>query len=438
MANCDVNVMCREQIEGTPDTYGVTTMPTTPDPLVSEVTRLAKDSTPGKIDEAYQTLQQGYQDFLDQQKACTGGNVDNAKAEQYWQDVTQELSRQGVIPDLSVAWANANFDKLDIMGRKTGDPKGPDGMLTIDEIRRASEHDQVFARQFEQSAGKRNFFFRVADLSDNGNTRKVIEQEDIDKYMRKADKRLHKIEKQDDALDAMGPLFEPVGCDKKPLIEYINGMHKVNGRITVKEMERFINECNTRPQDDVYNEKHAQYVQDILDGKYPQFERSGDGFNINKLGRKGGFSPGGINAPDDHVTVKENFDLRNKPIETKEINRPDACKEKEEQEKKEHTEKTEKTEKLGCVEVPDSIFKVRQGEGYWHVAKRLLSQNPQDKPTNQEIMHCMTVLMTQNSAALNKEQLHGYAPLLHTGNVVHCDINALCAQVPAAKRILRR
>ncbi len=87
--------------------------------------------------------------------------------------------------------------------------------------------------------------------------------------------------------------------------------------------------------------------------------------------------------------------------------------------------------------VPDGIFTVRQGEGYWHVAKRLLSLNPEAKPTNQEIMHCMTVMMTQNSAHM-AEKFPGYTPMLRPGDKVFCDVDKLCEQVSAAKKLLRR
>ncbi|HNH50718.1 MAG TPA: hypothetical protein PKY30_27030, partial [Myxococcota bacterium] len=91
----------------------------------------------------------------------------------------------------------------------------------------------------------------------------------------------------------------------------------------------------------------------------------------------------------------------------------------------------------GLVDVPDGIFTIRQGEGYWHVAKRLLSLNPEHKPSNQEIMHCMTVMMTENAAHFAKK-FPGYTPMLRPGDKVHCDIEKLCQQVPACQKYLRK
>ena len=414
------------------------------DPLVSEVSRLASEGQPNSYDRAYQALQNGFDKFLDNERQCSPDHtIDQAKADKYWSDINGELQQRGFLPGLSVAYLKANFDRLDTQGRKTGNPAGPDGMLTHSEIRQEDGRNKIFARQFDEQMGRKDFFHEVARKSDNGNTRKVIEHEDIDKYLRQQDKTNVRHEKQEEARQSMEPLFEENGCENKPLLEYLNS-RSVNGRVTVNEMERFLSECDRRQgsQDAVFNDKNRAYVESILNGDMG-WNKAGDGFNINKLARKAGFDALNMKEFNSAEQLKANYNAANEVFEEKtapnktEITPKTKCEEIEEETNKKN-EKTEKTEKLGCIEVPDSVFTVRQGEGYWHVAKRLLSLNPQDKPTNQEIMHCMTALMTQNSAALNKEQRHGYAPMLRPGDKVHCDINALCAQVPAAKRILRR
>lgn len=408
-----------------------------PDQIVSEVVNLANEAQPGAYDRAYNALQNGYDDFLTNERLCSPTHeVDQQKAQQYWDDINNELNKKGLMPGLSVAWAKANFDRLDTQGRKSHDPVGPDGMLTHSEIRQETGRNQVFARQFDIEQGRRDFFFEVSRLSNNGNTRKVIEHEDIDKYMRKADKTNWKQEKQQNARDAMQPLFDEHGCNNETLLQHLNSL-KRNGRVTVREMESFINDCNrTNEPNEIYNQENANYVRDILDGRYPEFERTGDGFNINKLARKGGFDALNMKTATAHSDLEKNYNAANEVAaektspNTTEITPKTKCEEIEEEQAK----VKDVQETSNAVDVPANIFEIRKGEGYWHVAKRVLSLDHQT-PTNQEIMHAMTVMMGQNAAHF-AEKRPGYTPVLHTGDVVHCDLNALAKQVPAAARAL--
>lgn len=416
------------------------------DPIISEVSRLASEGQPNSYDRAYQALQNGFDNFLETERLCSPSNqVDQAKADNYWKDINNELRDRGFLPGLSVAYLRANFDRLDTQGRKAGDPSGPDGMLTHSEIRQEEGRNKVFARQFDQQEGKRDFFFEVAKMSSNGNTRKVIEHEDIDKYERKQDRTNRKHEKQEAARESMAPLFEETECGK-PLLEYLNS-RTVNGRVTVPEMERFVRECDRRQndQDATFNDKNRDYVQHILNGDM-SWNRAGDGFQINKLARKGGFDALNMKDFSAHEDLKTNYEsakevFAEKTAPTQEDFTPKTkCEEIEEEAAKnkvEKVEKVEKTDKVDVVDVPDGIFTVRQGEGYWHVAKRLLSLDPTHKPNNNEIMHCMTAMMTQNAAHM-AEKFPGYTPMLRPGDKVHCDINSLCDQVPAAKKYLRK
>jgi hypothetical protein len=419
------------------------TMTKSSDPIISEVSRLASEGQPNSYDRAYQALQNGFDNFLENERLCSPTQqVDQAKADQYWKDINNELSTRGFLPGLSVAYLRANFDRLDTQGRRAGDPSGPDGMLTHSEIRQEDGRNQVFARQFDEQMGRKDFFHQVAKMHDPLHTRKEIEHEDVDKYLRKQDKTNRKHEKQESARESMSPLFEEGDCGK-PLLEYLNS-RAVNGRVTVREMERFVNECDRRQndQDATFNDKNRDYVMHILNGDM-SWNRAGDGFQINKLARKGGFDALNMQDFSSHEDLKQNYDAAKEVFEEKtaptaeNFTPPTKCEEIEEEAAKNKVEKVEKTDKVGVVEVPDGIFTVKHGEGYWHVAKRLLSLNPEHKPSNQEIMHCMTVMMTQNSAHF-AEKFPGYTPMLRPCDKVHCDINTLVDQVPAAKKYLRR
>ncbi len=428
-----------------------------PDPIVSEVSRLASEGQPNSYDRAYQALQTGFDKFLDNERLCSPNQqVDQMKADQYWNNINQELSQRGLLPGLSVAYLRANFERLDTQGRKSGDPAGPDGFLTHSEIRQEEGRNQVFARQFDQQEGKRDFFFEVAKMSNNGNTRKVIEQEDIDKYLRKQDKTNAKHEWQEAERQSMAPLFQESGCANKPLIEYLNSK-TVNGRVTVNEMNRFLDECDRRRcnPDGTFNQQNADYVQKILNGEM-DWNRAGDGFNINKLARRGGFDALNMKGFNSHEELEDNYNAASKVFAEKtapnenNITPKSKCEELEEQAaakaEEAHRKDAEKAAERqthgdkgaeGCPDVPDGLFTVRHGEGYWHVAKRLLSLDPAYKPSNNEIMHCMTLMMAQNTAHF-AEQYPGYTPMLRPGDVVHCDLNQLCAQSAAARKVLRK
>lgn len=413
-----------------------------PDPIVSEVSRLASEGQSGSYERAYQALQTGFDKFLENERLCSPNQqVDQAKADQYWKDINNELSNRGFIPGLSVAYLKENFNRLDTQGRKSGDLPGPDGVLTHSEIRQEEGRNKVFANHFDDMGGKKDFFHDVARMHDKLYTRKEIEHADVEKYLRKEDRMNRKHEKQEAARESMAPLFDGQECDKRTLLEHINSKNR-NGRVTVREMEMYLDEYGRRSNnpDSIYNQKNADYVQGILNGE-ERWNKAGDGFQINKLARKGNFDALNMTTASAHEDLKANYEAVKETFAEKvdpntETEKPKTkCEEIEEAEKK--TEKVEKVEKLDGVEVPDGIFTVRQGEGYWHVAKRLLSLNPEAKPTNQEIMHCMTVMMTQNSAHM-AEKFPGYTPMLHTGDKVHCDLTQLCEQVPAAKKFLRR
>lgn len=416
-------------------------MTKSPDPIIQEVSRLASEGQPNSYDRAYQALQNGFDNFLENERLCSPSHqVDQAKADQYWKDINNELSNRGFLPGLSVAYLRANFDRLDTQGRKSGDLSGPDGTLTHSEIRQEEGRNQIFARQFDEQMGRKDFFHQVAKMHDPLYTRKEIEQEDIDKYLRKQDKTNRKHEKQEAARESMAPLFDEGNC-AKPLLEYLNS-RAVNGRVTVREMERFVNECDRRQdnQDATFNDKNRDYVLHILNGDM-SWNRAGDGFQINKLARKGGFDALNMQDFSSHEDLKKNYDAAQEVFDEKtaptDENFTPKTKCEEVEEEKQKAEKLENTDRTGLVDVPDGIFTIRQGEGYWHVAKRLLSLNPECKPSNQEIMHCMTVMMTENTAHFAK-QFPGYTPMLHPGDKVHCDIEKLCQQVPACQKYLRK
>ncbi len=412
-----------------------------PDPIVSEVSRLASEGQPGSYERAYNALQDGFDKFLENERLCSPTQqVNQEKADQYWKDINSELSSRGFLPGLSVAYLKDNFGRLDTQGRKSGDLPGPDGMLTHSEIRQEEGRNKVFANHFDDMGGKKDFFHDVARMHDKLYTRKEIEHADVEKYLRKEDRQNRKHEKQEANRESMAPLFEGKECDTRTLLEHINSKNR-NGRVTVREMEMYLDECARRSNspDSIYNEKNADYVQGILNGE-ERWNKAGDGFQINKLARKGNFDALNMTTAGAHEDLKKNYEAAKEVFEEKvaptdeKFTPKTECEDQEEAAKLKETK--EKTDSGDRTEGSDGVYTVKAKQGYWHIFDDLCKQAGYNA-TNQEKMTGMNALMTMNNAH-HADKYPGYAPMLHPGDKVHFNMDKLCAQVPGLKKAMGR
>lgn len=394
------------------------------DPIVANVEKIARDPLAGGAERAYQALQQNYQQYADEHNCASQQELN-----QYWTGVTSELQRKGLMPDLAVAWANAEFHNLDTESRKRNDLPGSDGMLDRSELRKVQGKDSVFANVFMEQEGKRDFFHEVARKTDNGNTRKVIEQTDIDRYLNLSDKRTEKGRKQENAREAMAPLFEETE-NGQTLMASLD-LNK-NGRVSHREERLFMEQYRATPGEGVYTEKNAEYVKSIMEGRQSEFEKArlgGSGFGVNKLARKGGFDATSVNSSNDYDNIADNMHVAGKHGDDEfanEIKEAPLCPEP----KVEVIEPTS-PEKSGVND-----YTVTKGQGYWHVVKEAMN-DAGIKATNNEVFAVMTALMTEQHAQFSKQH-PGYKPTLHPGDVVHCDLDELAAKNPAVKKILRK
>ncbi|MBZ0186833.1 MAG: hypothetical protein K8F91_11355 [Candidatus Obscuribacterales bacterium] len=317
-------------------------------------------STQGST-EAYQAL---YQDF---QQASSTMPADELS--QYWQGYTSDLQHRRILPALAVNWLNDNFDQVDSINHN--------GTVDRSELKAVSDpFGRVFASEFLEVHKKHDFFRTVANLPGaEGGGINEIEQEDLGQYIHKDDRRVRREGKQEDQREAMRPLME--GDD--PLIDALNSGRNPK-RITRREMKDFIKQCEAFDRQNLSQEErgpftqaNADYVEALMKGEMKEINRHG-GVSIDKLARKGGF--------DNSDGVSVNYQLSDEHPNQKNAETRDFAPPSEEPHPSEfegieveptRNERFEhlSPEALSPRELMNSST-VRPGEGYSHVAARLL------------------------------------------------------------------
>lgn len=424
------------------------------EPLVSRVERIIKDPLAGGAEEAYKELRHG---FLEDNQGKSQNEVASA-----WRNLTSQLQEKGLLPDLAVGFAAANFAEID---------KDGDGLINRSELRNIEGMNRTFAAELLAGQGKKDVFHSIARLSDaDGVQRKFIEREDLDMYLGKHEKRISRSRLNTNARESMRPLF----AGEEPLIQHLD--RNTNGRISRNELKSFLSDYRKHQGSGPYTAENAEYVKRIMDGHNNEFEKSFlgmSGFSVDKLARKGGFDAVEINSRDDYAKLKSNFETADgtsksgiaseSPDEGREIIADGPEPSADEVEPFAHEvepsadgiepalpdehkwgppgdpppgqEGDAPSDTLVTCEGLDvlqnglkQLLTVRKGEGYWHVAKRLLESGvvtgvPQENPDNKSVFQLMNFLMHQNGANFNGNSngKADYKPVLHPGDVVFFD-----------------
>jgi len=330
--------------------------------------------------EAYHALVNDYQN--------ASANLSPDEMSQYWQSYTSDLQHRRILPALAVNWLNDNFDQVDSIHKN--------GTVDRSELRNVGDpFGRVFASEFLEVHKKHDFFREVANLPGaEGGGIDEIEREDLGQYMHKDDRRVHREARQAGRREDMAPLME--GDD--PLINALNSGNNPD-RITRREMKDFMRQCDAFDRQNVpeedrgpYTRENARFVEDLMKGEYKDINAHG-GISLGKLARKGGFD---YHQREDGTTedAAESFELADKhphqenaPVESytdsTDVNhdKPDpGC---EGEPEGEHRQRM----RFSPAEIMRDAT-VKPGEGYSHVAARLLdidvsrgwnSVDPQDR-----------------------------------------------------------
>ncbi|MBK9141883.1 MAG: hypothetical protein IPM23_05255 [Candidatus Melainabacteria bacterium] len=314
--------------------------------------------------EAYHALVNDYQN--------ASSNLSPDEMSRYWESYTSDLQHRRILPALAVNWLNDNFDQVDGIHKN--------GTVDRSELRNVSDpFGRVFASEFLEVHKKHDFFRQVANLPGaEGGGINEIEREDLRQYMHKDDRRVRREARQAGRREDMAPLME--GDD--PLINALNS-GKNPDRITSREMKDFIRQCEAFDRQGVpeenrgpYTSENAQYVEDLRKGEYKDINAHG-GIPLSKLARRGGFD---YHQRDDGTTedAAESFELADKhpnqenaPVEAYE-ERVDVDRQEPESGSESEPEGEDRRRMSFSPAEITRDATVKPGEGYSHVAARLL------------------------------------------------------------------
>lgn len=429
------------------------------DPVVANVERILKDPFGGDPRQAYRVLCESFAE------ATQGMSFDQANDR--WNQITLNLQKRGLLPDVAVGFAVEQFGRINT---------GGDHLIDRSELRNVGGPNEVFAQELLKGQGKKDMFTTIARMYDADKAdHDHISMADLDKYAHKQNKRSSNVRAENNAREAMRPLFE----GEEPLISVLD--KNSNGRITRHELNRFLDSYRANQGNGPYTEQNANYVKQIIEGNNSEFEHAFlgmAGFNVDKLARKGGFDPVVIDSKDDYELLKQNFELADMqhggrplvgepPVPSDEVpvgipvNGPPGTSEGEDEtsaldggakpdehdgkgapeeeseggDPGEEARESERAEPVICdgMQIQDQAFiqdllTVRRAEGYWHVADRLIESGlmgpvPEHKDNNR-IYRVMTALMQQNKAQFVETHPGtrvDYSPVLQPGDVVFFD-----------------
>jgi hypothetical protein len=271
--------------------------------------------------------------------------------------------------------------------------------------------------------------------------------------------------KHDQVLHDAAPLLE----GSPPLMALLDASAdgKADGRVSERDMRRFLVAYKLNEQTESkgaypYTPDNAQYVSDLLDGKYPHITGSNfTGFSAEALCRRAGLEKFIVHHAEDYNRLAKMFQDKLHPAErAQEAAQPEAAQpeaaqpegvqpevgrtaavESTDQARSERSEAGEppagrgetdrRNSSAGGVDLGDTrdasrmtfdqvkdMCTFRQGEGYWHVAKRLLNAGfpADDRASDQEIMKLTNALMKLSGHTMDSKG-RPY-PMVHPGDLV--------------------
>lgn len=245
-----------------------------------------------------------HDDLMAYKKGHTGDEV-----KQYWQNVTEQLTKDGVLTDLAIAWGKEQVDakntnSIDFNGNGKLDQKELSFLVNRTETSapggKASDSadTQKSMDRFAQNSFDVTF---AGTLSDKKTTKSITDSEDgsytsdnMDKYLSDRDAARAQSAEQLQARNDMKQLFQ----GEPPLIQVLDSSRtSPNGHIREADLKRFMDDYNKFTNNGTiempegskspYTKANAEFVQSIRDGKNKSVE---DGFYVSDLAEKAGMN----------------------------------------------------------------------------------------------------------------------------------------------------
>lgn len=330
----------------------------------------AKDPLKGGADQAYKNLRADVMQTSVYDMNTASGKMAEA---------TEDMMNKGVLPQVSAAWLKNEFSRIDVDGN---------GQIERSELQRAEQgmtrfgaFDATFASTVDSQ-----LFDQLASY-DQRNGEYNISKGALNRFLRRDDRANQKAINQDDAKDALAPLFD--GPD--PLINYLN--KDGNRRVSKHEMKEFLRDYEKFQGTYPYTDENAKFVKDLLHRDIPELHTGiNTGFSAKHSAKEMGLDSAHGRKHKDFSLANEEYE-QHRPIHRVQDQQPieavpppgvDAV--------------IREPEKVICPE-PMETYKVKKGDCVWNIAKdKLESHHEQVK--NREIKRYVRDISDLNN--LNK------------------------------------
>lgn len=336
------------------------------------ISEVAKDPMKGGADQAYKNLRSDYM-----QTSVYDVNVANGKVAA----ATDEMVTNGVLPQVSAAWLKNEFSRIDVNGN---------GQIERSELQRA-EMGQTRMGALDASLASSvdaQLFDQLASY-DQRNGEYNISKSALNRYLRRDDRANQKAINQEEATDALAPLF--AGPD--PLINYLN--KDGNRRVSKHEMKEFLRDYEKFQGNYPYTDENAKFVKDLLHRDIPELHAGiNAGFSARHSAKEMGFDSAHGRKHKDFSLTNEEYEQR-RPLHHVQEQQPmdtpvgppgtDALNIRE-------------PEKIICPE-PMETYKVKKGDCVWNIAKDKLESH-HEEVKNREIKRYVRSISDVNG--LNK------------------------------------
>lgn len=371
--------------------------------------------TPGRNAEAH-----AYTTLLNELRQYKAGNHCDAETTA----LTNQLETSGILPKVAVGWLQNDFDKINLNKDDYGITKDEVANFTSGNGDVKSDLDAMLAKQLLSPGDRgRDQFDDLAKRNWLGADPDSIEKMDLRAYDRQDTRHRNREERHAGVRDDAAPLFQ----GSPPLMAILDASHngECDGRVSERDMRRFLTayEVNNKTENagtGPYTPENAQYVSDLLNGKYPELTGENfTGFSARALARRAGLDHVKINSIDDYdqlVQVYADKTAKNKtPEEVAAQPTKDGCAVTVEEAAATVEPVVDHTRAYGQF---DDMAHYRKGEGQWHVAKRLLNAGNEEGDSgasNKDIWQLATGIMAVDGTKALDARGRSH-PIVHPGD----------------------
>lgn len=343
--------------------------------------------------------------------------------------LNKQLEASGILPQVAVGWLQNDYDKINVNRDDYGITKDEIASYAQGGGSTKADIDAMLANQLLTADDRgRSQYDDIAKRNWLGADPETIEKADLRAYDRQETRHNKREEKHESVRDAAAQLF----MGSPPLMAILDASHDgtCDGRVSERDMRRFLTayEVNNKTENagtGPYTPENAQYVSDLLNGKYPELTGENfTGFSARALARRAGLDHVKINSIDDYDQLSAVY--ADKTAQTQRPEEPvqRACDEAH----PEHAPVTAGDAPDSAVDPGDGHSEIygqidelshyRKGEGQWHVAKRLLNAGNDEgeaSASNQDVWKLtMDLLSVDGTKSLDsKGRSH---PVVHPGD----------------------